>query len=277
VIAVQHSAWNQIEFRSKSFTPSGFLIPKESSRAIALLQMQRGSRLSMTIGKISAAPLRRAALLGALLSASVAGVALAQDQVSSPAGVSVAADTVSQLQAATTPEQVTDIIAVASINMTPDQIAALVAAAVAAHPNFATSIVSAAAAAHPEAVNQIAAAAVAALPVGQQADAAAAIVAAAAGGAGVSLSSVANSVAATNGNVGSGGALASAAANAGPLQLAGITPAGISNRDSLASFTPTAGVDAPLSATDTTTVTPDTTAPEPPASDPSKGNSGSPT
>jgi hypothetical protein len=76
----------------------------------------------MTIGKISAAPLRRAALLGALLSASVAGVALAQDQVSSPAGVSVAADTVSQLQAATTPEQVNDIIAVASINMTPDQI-----------------------------------------------------------------------------------------------------------------------------------------------------------
>lgn len=217
---------------------------------------------------------KRVALIGALLSISVAGVAWSQTQAPAPVGTAVATDIITQLQAATTPQQVNDIIAAASVGMTPDQIGQLVSAAVAAHPTFALSIVSAASAAHPEAVNQIALAAINALPVGQQAAASAGIVAAAARGAGVSIASVATSVAANNANVGSASNLASAAQNAGLVQLAGNAPQPAA-RDSLSSFTPTGNGDQapPIGGT---TIVPDSTAAEPPATDPSKGNSGSP-
>jgi hypothetical protein len=227
----------------------------------------------MAMIKISGAPLKRAAIVGALLSASVAGVAWAQVEQPVSVGVPVTTDTVTQLQAATTAGQVNDIIAAASVNATPEQIAQLVSIAVAAHPTFATSIVSAAAAAPPEAVNQIASAAIAALPVGQQAALAATIVAAAADAAKVSIASVATAVAAGNPNVSPAESLAEAAQNVSPTELAALTENTVpAARDTVVSFTPTPSADP--SATEA--IAPGMTAVEPPATDPQKGGAGSP-
>src|SRR3954469_7928460 len=85
--------------------------------------------------------LKRTAAIGAFLTVTIAGVSWAQTQNAAPAATAAAADTIRLLQAPPTIEQVNDINAAASVNMTPDQIGQLVAAAVLAHPTFATSIV----------------------------------------------------------------------------------------------------------------------------------------
>jgi hypothetical protein len=188
----------------------------------------------------------------------------------------VPAALVAQIKAATTPAQVNDLIAAASVTMTPAQIGQLVSAAVAAHNSFAASIVSAATAAHPNAVNQIAVAAIAALPEGQRMLASQSILNAAATAAKISIVQVtaalheAYPTLAISQSVGFGyvptvptppvvaalhPSIAYSFASTLLSPLSSSSPAGAS--------TPNTGIGA-------ITV-------EPPATDPSKGGSGSPT
>ena len=225
----------------------------------------------MTRGKSNRRIVKGLVIVGALTAISAGGVSVA---IAQTAPVAV----VAQLQAATTPAQVNDLIAAASATMTPDQIAQLVSAAVAAHNDFAASIVSAAAAAHPEAANQIASAAIAALPVNLRDANRAALVSAAAIAANVNSTQVAAAVSQSIPN------LSTAPSIVNPFNLVQFA----SFRDSFAlSFLPVFSfignnltsisnslsrifAVGPYSDAGTTPV-------EPPATDPSKGNSGSPT